>query len=194
VSRKSTEERKEQILEESLKILHEEGKGGLTIGNIAERIDVSEAAVYRHFDSKQEIVHGMAEKVFSHDLVEEEIEVGEPRQMLESLVSGIFSCLEENPYVTAMFFREELFTEHPEVEKIFQDHGLKIKSSLEKMVEKGKRKDLFSQEIEPEVFSRIFIGSVTTEVIEWRQKDFSYPLSERAVGLSQQLSRILKEG
>ena len=49
-------ERQQQIIEESIKIIDDKGIQGLTIKNLSKAIGISEPGIYRHFESKTEIL------------------------------------------------------------------------------------------------------------------------------------------
>lgn len=191
--RKSSEERCREIIKVGLTILHEEGKSKLTVGNIADRIGVSEAAVYKHFDSKQEIVEGMAKEAFTTEFIKlDDLNFNQPVQLLQAILSNLFSQLEQNPEMTAILFHDEIFSDYPEVRQLFQEHRSQKKAKLEILVEKGQTSGAFSQEFDPETFATIVIGSIRFTVMEWRQKGFAYSLTEKTAGLAQQLATILK--
>jgi len=48
--------RQEELLDHALAVIHEFGLPGLTVRRLAERVGFTEAAVYRHFASKQELL------------------------------------------------------------------------------------------------------------------------------------------
>lgn len=48
--------RQNQIIKETIKLIHTKGIQGLTIKNISAGIGFTEAAIYRHFKSKDEIL------------------------------------------------------------------------------------------------------------------------------------------
>jgi len=56
--------RKEQILEAALGIIHRKGIRSLTLREIADAVDVSEAALFRHFRGKEDIVDSLATSIF----------------------------------------------------------------------------------------------------------------------------------
>lgn len=192
VERKTSDERRKQILETGLEILHEKGRSELTVGNIAEEIGVSEAAVYKHFDSKKEIVKGMAEMVFSVQLVEpEEASFEDPEILLKDIISAIFTKLEKDPKVTSMLFHDELFTEYPEVEKVFKEHRKEKKEKLKNLVKMGQASGLFDQETDPDTFARMLMGSIRITVLEWREEKFKNSLEEKAEPLAEHLTRVI---
>ena len=49
-------DRQKQILDKSIGIIHSEGIQGFTIKNLSKAIGFTEAAIYRHFKSKNEIL------------------------------------------------------------------------------------------------------------------------------------------
>ncbi|MFB6204460.1 MAG: TetR/AcrR family transcriptional regulator [Candidatus Nanohaloarchaea archaeon] len=192
--RKSREERREEVLEEGLKLLHEKGHAHITVGEIADRIGISEAAVYRHFDSKEDIIQGMAEKVFSIDLVDrEKLEFDSPERLLNTLFEELFRKLEDNPEATAILFHDEVFSRYPKVEKLFRKHRNGKKSRLEELVRIGQEAGIFSEEVEPEVFATMVTGSIRATVMEWREENFSRPLTEESGKLAEHFARIIEK-
>lgn len=191
-NRKSRHERRDEVLEEGLKILHEEGHSSLTVGEIAKRIGVSEAAIYKHFDSKEEIIREMAEKVFSIDLVEsEELEFNSPENLINTLLEGLFSKLEENPEATAILFHDELFSQYPEVERLFREHRMEKKTKLKGLVQMGQKSGLFDEDVDPEIFATMMAGSIRVTVLEWRDENFSSSLTDKSEELAKHLSKVL---
>jgi TetR/AcrR family tetracycline transcriptional repressor len=56
---------RERILEDALRIVDTEGLGGLTIRRLAQELDVTPMAVYRHFKNKGDILDGLIELVIA---------------------------------------------------------------------------------------------------------------------------------
>jgi len=54
--RKSTTVRKQQIIEAARKLIIKKGSEHLTVRSIAKEVNITEAAIYRHFRSKREIL------------------------------------------------------------------------------------------------------------------------------------------
>ncbi|MCJ7479217.1 MAG: TetR/AcrR family transcriptional regulator [Candidatus Nanohaloarchaeota archaeon QJJ-7] len=190
--RKDTATRQEEILEASLHIIHEEGQSKLTVRNIADRIGISEPAVYRHFDSKEEIVRRLAEKLFSADLLDmNPSNFGEPEDLLNDLLSSVFESIEENPHVTSFLFDDELFAEYPEVEQKFLKHRSEKREQLSGMIEAGQEQGFIDDEADPETAALVLMGGIWMTVREWREKGFDEPLENQAEDLAAELSRML---
>jgi AcrR family transcriptional regulator len=65
--RRSGTERRAQIVEETLRLVAEYGLAGASMSRIAEAVGISNAALYRHFDSREDIL------ITAHDVLMERI-------------------------------------------------------------------------------------------------------------------------
>ena len=54
---------KERILDEALKLFAQSGYMGTSMNDIADRMGVTKAALYKHYKSKQEILDSIVEKM-----------------------------------------------------------------------------------------------------------------------------------
>ncbi|HJW27934.1 MAG TPA: TetR/AcrR family transcriptional regulator, partial [Saprospiraceae bacterium] len=61
--RKSTTTRRNQIMDAARKLIMRSGSEHVTIRNMAKEVGISEAAIYRHFKSKTEILSFLADNV-----------------------------------------------------------------------------------------------------------------------------------
>jgi len=108
MNRKSTEERQKEIVRAALELLDESGVQNLTISHIAERVGISEAALYRHFDGKLDIISGCIE--FVGKQMEERLSTisSEETSALEEM-KGIFirhlEFIEKNPGTASIVLR-----------------------------------------------------------------------------------------
>ena len=60
---------KEKILEEALKLFAQSGYMGTSMNDIASKLGVTKAALYKHYKSKQEILDSIIEKMNELDIV-----------------------------------------------------------------------------------------------------------------------------
>ena len=59
---------KEKILEEALKLFAQSGYMGTSMNDIASKLGVTKAALYKHYKSKQEILDSIIEKMKELDI------------------------------------------------------------------------------------------------------------------------------
>ncbi|MEF8832565.1 MAG: TetR/AcrR family transcriptional regulator [Candidatus Thermoplasmatota archaeon] len=190
--RLSTDERQKDILEATLKIIQEEGYSNLTIRKISDEIGVSEAAIYKHFSGKEDILNDLAEWIFEKNQVSVD-ESEDEFEILEDIIRNKFNILEENPYFTAVLFQDELFKEYDSVKKQFDSHREENERSIIDVVKRGIDKGKFSKNVDPEVFAELYMGAIRMTVLKWRHDDFSYSLSDKTESVIESLFEILKK-
>lgn len=184
--------RKAKILKEALNILLELGARGLTMRNLARRVGLSEAGLYRHFRDKEEIVRTVAQKTCDPSLVPE-LKKEEPLAALEKLMQKQLQKLNRIPQLAAVSFQEELFREYPTVEEELQEHRREKEKLIISLVEKGQVQGIFKPDLSGEVFALIFMGSMRLAVLQWKESGFTYSLPKQGEKIMAVLTRLLKE-
>lgn len=114
-----TDDRRQQILDRAFDLVREKGSAGLRIRALAERVGVTEGALYRHFDSKEAILIALAERVRSRLLgpiraIARRDDLT-PRQKLEAILRHHLEMLLESESVPMLLVAEASFSEHEEL-------------------------------------------------------------------------------
>src|SRR5437762_12874950 len=107
-------ERRIQILETLATMLQEPGADRITTAALAARLDVSEAALYRHFASKAQMFEGLIEfietTVFS--LINKiTTETANGVQQCDQIVAVLLKFAEQNPGMTRVLIGDALVNE-----------------------------------------------------------------------------------
>lgn len=113
-------ERRVQILRALAEMLEKPGAERVTTAALAARLDVSEAALYRHFASKAQMLEGLIEfieqSVFS--LVEQMGERREPGHVQAGLLVGmLLQFAEKNPGMTRVMVGDALVFENERLQQ-----------------------------------------------------------------------------
>ena len=109
-----TGERKAQILQTLAAMLEDPKAERITTAALAKRLDVSEAALYRHFASKAQMFEGLIEfieqTVFS---LVNRIQADEPDAMkqIEATVTALLGFAQKNPGMTRVLIGDALVNE-----------------------------------------------------------------------------------
>ncbi|MFW6035561.1 MAG: TetR/AcrR family transcriptional regulator [Halothermotrichaceae bacterium] len=192
--RMSSVERKKEIMASALEIIYKEGFPNLTIRNIADSIGISEAAIYRHFNSKKEIVAKLADIVFNQNQLKiTDNDIADPFELLKKIMVKQVKILEERPFLTSILFQEGIFAEYPDIKKKFNTHRKKNENIIKEIIEVAKEKGLILSELDPEVFSVLYMGSLRVVVLKWRSADFSYSLEKKVNKIIKQLFEFIKK-
>lgn len=182
--------RRSQILEAALCIVHTNGIHSLTLREIADRVGVSEAALFRHFKGKEDIVDSLASMVFEENQF---FPRGEgPWEAMENMLTWQLDNFQKNPLHTSILFQEDIFREFPSVKERFDLRRSSRSSLISQLVREGMASGVFSPDVDAEAFSLLFMGGLRLAVLEWRHANFSYDLREQAPPLLRMLKRCLE--
>lgn len=118
-TRKSGEKRL-QILQTLAAMLEEPSLEKITTASLAKRLDVSEAALYRHFASKAQMYEGLI--AFIEDTLFGLIaritsDTPEPVNQVEAIISMLLSFAKKNRGMTRVLIGEALVNEDPRLQK-----------------------------------------------------------------------------
>src|SRR5687768_6590276 len=126
-------ERKDQILQVLAEMLEEPRAGKITTAALAARLDVSEAALYRHFASKAQMYEGLIEFIESSLFgVINQITAEEPNGLKQAhaILRMLLGFAEKNPGMTRVLIGDVLVNENPRLQvRINQLHD-RLEASL----------------------------------------------------------------
>ena len=126
-------ERRVQILQALAAMLEQPGAERITTSALAARLDVSEAALYRHFASKAQMFEGLIEfieqTVFTlvNQIAERE---PDPAQRTRKLVVMLLQFAEKNPGMTRVMVGDALVFENDRLQERMNQFFDKLESSL----------------------------------------------------------------
>ena len=106
--RQPTEERRRQIADAALKVIAERGLGRFTTQAIAAEIGVTDATLFQHFASKEDIVLAALDRVEERLFESFPPEDADPLVRLERFFRFRASLVGANPVIARLAFSEEL--------------------------------------------------------------------------------------
>ncbi len=187
-------ERQQQIIEESIKIIDEKGIQGLTIKNLSKAIGISEPGIYRHFESKTEILLSML-----NNFKEMAIMLSEIMETLESpaiekirfMFSKMLELFSETPSMVSVIFSEEIFKNEEvlkiKIVEILSLHG----QTLENIISKGQSAKNIRGDIDEKSLALLAMGSLRLLVKKWDMNNHNFNLRTEGNKLIDVLSKIL---
>lgn len=190
--KKSYISRKDNIILTAIEIVDELGLQGLTIREIAGRENVTEAAIYRHFKSKEEIILGVLEKYSYFDLMIKNTIVDQNYKAKEAILFFIKSYVEyyENyPAITAILFAVEAFRSETYALQRMKEILDERLSFLEQIIEDGKIQGELNNELPAENLAYLIYGMVVFMTQMWRTENYGFSLKDKTMST---LSAILK--
>ena len=194
VRRKSGIQRCSQILDTARDLIFNEGFSNFTIREVAGRIGISEAAIYRHFASKEELMLALLEALFTPwraaigKLAEEKISLGNKLEELCQL--HLHHMLDErlNP---VLFLSEAV---NPQNQRLLEAMRFNIgflQQSVTSMAETGKKNGQVRASLSTAALVAAVMGLLQTTVIRWTLQRNSEGLIEGAAHNMAELARII---
>ncbi len=189
-------ERQEQILEESINIIDKKGIQGLTIKNLSKAIGISEPGIYRHFESKTEILLSILNNfkemavILSEMMKEYDATAVEKIRFMFSKILELFS---ESPSMVSVLFSEEIFKNEDvlknKIVEILNLHG----QTLENIISEGQSEKNIRGDIDKKSLALIAMGSLRLLVKKWDLNNHNFDLSAEGNKLIAALSKVLRK-
>ena len=170
MSRETTDRRQQQIKKAVLEIIAEEGLHNLSTRKLAKKIGFTEGAIFRHFETKRDIIKGIIDDV-SRDLIGtlRNIVIG-PAKSEEKLFNYLcenVKYLKENRGITILLFSEATHLGDQELKEKLNQILLKQKHFIIKMVKEGMAEGVWDKKIKAEDIATLYMGIPITYNIEF---------------------------
>jgi len=189
-------ERQIEIIDKSIDIIATNGIQGLTIKNLSKEIGISEPAIYRHFESKTDILLAILNNFqemssFMNETISEinDTAIGK----IEFMFTKIIEIFAIEPSHISVVFSEEIFKN----EKILKEKIVDIMNTKEKTVEDiildGQKKDEIRNDIDNKTLALIVIGALRFRVKQWDLRDKHKNLQNEGQKLINGLKIILEK-
>ncbi len=187
-------ERQNQIIQESIQLIAEKGIQGLTIKNISKAIGITEPAIYRHFESKNDIILGIISTMKSSTDAElSNIDENNPTiDKIKKMIQGHTNRFIKNPSLTAIIFSEEIFNNNSILAKPIRLMMKLNQNKLISMIEKGQAAGDVRVDIKAEQISLMVIGSFRFLVSKWHIMNFDFDLKKDVDEMLNAIEMVLK--
>lgn len=186
--------RQNQIIEETIKLIHIKGIQGLTIKNISTEVGVTEAAIYRHFKSKDEILSTILDdfRLILNSEIQTVLKSDFPAiEKLKMVLNHLIDMFCSNPYIVSVIFSDEIFKN----KQILYDkilHLIKQNNACFKVIaEEGQKTKEIRDDIEADELAVIIMGSFRMIVKNWQLNKQDYSLKERGNDFFKSLFKII---
>ena len=188
-------ERQIKIIEAAGKIITNAGISGLTIKNLSKEMEFSEAAIYRHFKSKEEIIISMLEMLAEQmDNRFSKIDINlSPEDRFKQLFASQFEYFKKHSFFVVAVFSDGLLEESKQInEQIFSIMQVKMKH-LVPIIMAGQQTGVFTSKISTEELVHIIMGAFRLQMYKWRVSHFELDIDRIGNNLMESLLTIIKK-
>lgn len=189
--------RQRQIIEAAVKIIGEKGIQEFTTKNLAKEVGVSEAALYRHFSGKIEILEVLLDSMNREVrlLRERVLNLAEQGNLLA--IRKIFSArcdfLTANPYYTRVIFAEEIFQNEASLKQKIYQIMIQHQQVVETLLFRAKEQNEIHETLDLPEISLMVMGSFRHLVTQWRLSGFSFSLKDRFLNFFETFQNLVRK-
>jgi len=170
MQRKPTAERQQEIEGAVLDLIATEGAQGLTMARIAARIGVSEAALYRHFRGKLDIIHATIAAVFDqvmNALTQAARGGGSVVTRLRRVFVVHLRFIEEHPGMAHILFSDEIHFNAPELRRELDARVKRLLGFVADLLTSGVESGELSKGLDVDAAAALYLGLIQTQLLLW---------------------------
>ena len=185
-------ERRVQILQALASMLEQPGAERITTAALAARLEVSEAALYRHFASKAQMFEGLIdfieESVFTLVNQAHERHGHEPLRQAGAIATLVLQFAERNPGMTRVMVGDALVFEHERLQQRMNQFFDKIEAALRQCLREGAADGAATPTVDAQVAASLLTAFVVGRLQRFARSGFRRLPSEH---LEASLARML---
>jgi AcrR family transcriptional regulator len=161
-----------EIMEAATQRIDKYGIQELTIKNLAADINLSEAALYRHFKGKNEIMLGL----LNYFILGMKDRVGAlmqntnqaPSELLKEIFTAQLNTFVKNPAIVSVIFSEGIFQFNKALSEKVASMMKLMQGNIEKIIKRGQDEGVFNTLLGVSPTTTIVTGSMRMVVLKWK--------------------------
>ncbi len=174
--------RKESIIITAIEVLYEVGINGMTIKEIAKRQNISEPAIYRHFDGKKEIIKEILRRYSIYDGVIKNTILDNDMTGKEAIMyfcTAYAEYYQNYPQITTIMFSLDIFKYDEEANEEMKNIIKNRYNLLFALISKAIDKKEASINKSIQVLTDSIFSILWTTTFLWRMENCSFDVKER---------------
>lgn len=163
--------RKERLIRTAIEIVDEIGIQGLTTKEIAKRQDVSEATLFRHFASKNELLKAVLDYFSKFDdeiFLMAKSKGLKPKETIICLIQLYIEYYQSDHAITSIMQLIEVLRYNPALEDRARNTFTSRSSHIKQLVEEAQKIGEISPDIDSENMADIISGFCRQAFLKWR--------------------------
>jgi AcrR family transcriptional regulator len=188
--------RQREIIDASINLIDENGIQNLTIKNLARAMKISEPAIYRHFDSKLDILVAILDDFNStteKSLNPAKLKSKSALEKIEYIFTSHMDIFTEKPSLASVVFSEEIFQNDKNLaDTVYEIMKMRFRI-ITGIVNQGQSAGEIRQGIPPEQIALMLTGSLRLIVTNWRLSRHAFSLRKEGKEFWVSMKKLITE-
>jgi TetR/AcrR family transcriptional regulator, fatty acid metabolism regulator protein len=187
--------RQKDIMQAAMQIIARNGYKEFTTKNLARQMQLTEAALYRHFASKNELITTIlqyfsseSKQVLDHLHSEEST----PMERVKAFVMNRYHTFSSDPDLAQVMFSDELLSHDPSFAKYMQDIMHSHRDEVIQDIKEAQETGIVVKDLDPIQLFRIIIGSMRLLVSQWNFSGHSFDLVPEGEKLFETIKQMIE--
>lgn len=187
--------RQMEIVQAAIQVIARQGYEKLTTKNLANSLGVSDASLYRHFDSKKELIKMILRyfEELSYDVIQGiKAQNLDPLDRIRRFVNSRYEMFEKQPDLAMVMFSEELFKNDPS----FEQHYMSImhihRDEVLGFITEGQQQGTICSKVDPMHIFRMVVGSMRLLVTQWNLSSHGFVLTNEGENLTETIIKLIE--
>jgi AcrR family transcriptional regulator len=178
-----TQIRREQIAEAALELVASQGLRRLSVAAVARRVGLVPSGIYRHFHSKEEILHAVLDRIqqrLTENVRAASNEHSDPLECLRDVLMRHIRFIREGRAMPRIIFSDDFHGGHPELkEKVLNIFG-QYNGMLADIIRRGQQQGLIRGELDPATVAMMIFGIVFPAGLVWHLTEGGFDVTRHA--------------
>ena len=174
--------RRDSIILTAIEVINEQGIQGLSVREVAKRQGISNASIYSHFKSKNELILSVLDHYTQYDFaVIQAIQLMKLKSIdaIKYFIECYYTYYENYPQITAIVLAYDGLRCEEELSEKINSILSNRSVSLSQMLEEAQAVNVIRTDIDSECISDVILGSCRELCLKWRVGDHEFPLKDR---------------
>jgi len=180
--RRTTEVRQIQIINAAREMIVKNGSEHVTIRRIAKAVGISEAAIYRHFKSKADILYLLADHIEENlvgDIVQARMAHNFSLSTIDNVMRDHISAIEQRQGLSHQVIAEIISLGNKKLNERFYEIVNKYIDNMAELIKQGMQAGELRNDIDPNIVAMQLYGMIHGLVNVWSLSNFKFNLVER---------------
>ena len=184
-----------EIINAATELINKGGIQQLTTKALAEKMEFSEPAIYRHFQNKTDILtsvlnyFGMGLKTKMGELVQSQVK---GIDKLKQIIDFQFDHFSKHPAIVMVIFAETSFQYEEKLSSAVHNILKNKKERIVSIMQQGQKDCSIRPDVDPNQLASVFMGSMRFTILQWRLNNYSDDLKKEGTMLWQVIKKLFK--